>query len=64
MVEVLLYGELDKWVPMSPQRVHNIEVTADNIHIDLRGASNEKVIWKVKWVRFRFRIYSNIFKAQ
>ena len=43
MVEVVLYGEWDKWVPMSPQRVHNIEVTADNVHIDLRGASSEKV---------------------
>ena len=43
MVEVVLYGEWEKWVPMSPQRVDNIEVTADNVHVGLRGASNEKV---------------------
>ena len=43
MAEVVLYGEWEKWVPMSPQRVDNIEVTADNVHVGLRGASNEKV---------------------
>ena len=43
MVEVVLYGEWAKWVPMSPQRVDNIEVTADNVHVGLRGASNEEV---------------------
>ena len=43
MVEVVLYGEWEKWVPMSPQRVDNIAVTADNVHVSLRGASNEKV---------------------
>ena len=43
MVEVVLYGEWEKWVPMSPQRVDNIEITSDNVHVSLRGASNEKV---------------------
>ena len=43
MVEVVLYGEWEKWVPLSPQRVDSIEVTADNVHVGLRGASYEKV---------------------
>ncbi len=44
MAEVVLYGEWAKWVPMSPQRVNQIVVTGDNVHIGLSGASNEKVL--------------------
>ena len=52
MVEVALYGEWEKWVPMSPQRVDNIEVTADNVHVGLRGASNEKVKTIQQWLHY------------
>ncbi|XP_071096650.1 uncharacterized protein [Haliotis cracherodii] len=40
--QVLIQGELDKWVPMSPQRVTDINV-ADDITISLTGAAYETV---------------------
>ncbi|XP_071115649.1 uncharacterized protein [Haliotis cracherodii] len=40
--QVLIQGELDKWVPMSPQRVTGINI-ADDITISLTGAAKEKV---------------------
>ncbi|XP_071096653.1 uncharacterized protein [Haliotis cracherodii] len=40
--QVLIQGELDKWVPMSPQRVTDINV-ADDITISLTGAARETV---------------------
>ncbi len=43
MVEVVLYGEWQKWVPMSPNRISNIDITADNVIVHLKGASNEQV---------------------
>ncbi len=41
--EVSLYGELEKWVPMSPQRTQNIVVTGDNVYVSLTGAVQEQV---------------------
>ncbi|XP_046547865.1 uncharacterized protein LOC124257770 isoform X1 [Haliotis rubra] len=38
--QVLIQGELDKWVPMSPQRVTAINI-ADDITISLTGAAHE-----------------------
>ncbi|XP_067661068.1 uncharacterized protein [Haliotis asinina] len=40
--QVLIQGELDKWVPMSPQRVTAINI-ADDITISLTGAAYETV---------------------
>ncbi|XP_046547847.1 uncharacterized protein LOC124257764 isoform X1 [Haliotis rubra] len=40
--QVLIQGELDKWVPMSPQRVTDINI-ADDITISLTGAAHETV---------------------
>ncbi|XP_046547852.1 uncharacterized protein LOC124257767 isoform X1 [Haliotis rubra] len=40
--QVLIQGELDKWVPMSPQRVTDINI-ADDITINLTGAAHETV---------------------
>ncbi|XP_046547851.1 uncharacterized protein LOC124257766 [Haliotis rubra] len=40
--QVLIQGELDKWVPMSPQRVTGINI-ADDITISLTGAAHETV---------------------
>ncbi|XP_046547850.1 uncharacterized protein LOC124257765 isoform X2 [Haliotis rubra] len=40
--QVLIQGELDKWVPMSPQRVTDINI-AEDITISLTGAVHETV---------------------
>ncbi|XP_067661072.1 uncharacterized protein [Haliotis asinina] len=40
--QVLIQGELDKWVPMSPQRVTDINI-ADDITISLSGGVHETV---------------------
>ncbi|KAK3600158.1 hypothetical protein CHS0354_012281 [Potamilus streckersoni] len=34
-------GELDKWVPISPQRVSEIEVTTDDVHVKMMGVPGE-----------------------
>ncbi len=41
--EVSLYGEMEKWVPMSPQRTQDIVVTEDNVYVSLSGAVGEQV---------------------
>jgi len=41
--EIYIYGELSKWVPVSPQRVSNIEVTSEDIYLSLKGAVHEQV---------------------
>ena len=45
---MIIYGEMDKWVPMSRQRVKNIEVlgniaNADNVKMEIEGAVGETV---------------------
>ncbi|XP_064616666.1 uncharacterized protein LOC135480695 [Liolophura sinensis] len=40
--QVYLLGELSKWVPMSPQRVTNIEI-AEDVYVTLVGAVDETV---------------------
>jgi len=45
---VVLAGELDKWVPMSPKRVTKIQVEdiqAAELYVSLTGAPNEKVLF-------------------
>ena len=43
-----LLGELDKWVPMSPQRILNLNWTNDAIVAGLQGAPNESFdMWYV-----------------
>lgn len=44
---VLLLGDTTKWVPMSPQRVVSITVSAADIHVMLTGAAREKVVFVV-----------------
>ncbi|XP_046561027.1 uncharacterized protein LOC124270048 [Haliotis rubra] len=43
--QVLIQGELDKWVPMSPQRVVDITVDSSDIIVRIAGASNEQVFF-------------------
>lgn len=38
-----IYGEVSKWVPMSGQRVRNMEVTETDILLHLHGAVSEQV---------------------
>lgn len=39
----VILGELNKWVPMSPQRVRDISLIGDDIQLHLMGAVGEKV---------------------
>lgn len=41
-MSVYLFGELTKWVPMSPKRVTNIEIS-DDLYVTLVGAVEETV---------------------
>jgi len=41
--EIELGGEMDKWVPMSPQRVRQIYITSDEMMITLAGGAHEVV---------------------
>ncbi|XP_071115644.1 uncharacterized protein [Haliotis cracherodii] len=41
--QVLIQGELDKWVPMSPQRVVDINVDVSDINVRIAGGANEIV---------------------
>ncbi|KAL3880433.1 hypothetical protein ACJMK2_032671 [Sinanodonta woodiana] len=40
--EILIYGEVNKWVPMSPERVQEVLVS-DDIEIHLQGSAGEEV---------------------
>lgn len=42
--ELILLGELDKWVQMSSKRVSRIHTAVDGVAIDLSGASGEVVL--------------------
>ena len=37
----VIFGEMDKWVPMSPERVLDIAWTNDTVTAPLQGAANE-----------------------
>ena len=41
--EVIILGELNKWVVMSPQRITSITLSTDDIQMSLTGAINEQV---------------------
>ena len=41
--ELVLHGELDKWVPMSSKRVSRIEVSSKNVELYITGGVGEKV---------------------
>lgn len=41
--EVVIIGDLNKWVPMSPQRIFKIWVTGDAVALTLRGKPSEEV---------------------
>ncbi|XP_048245597.1 uncharacterized protein LOC124128193 [Haliotis rufescens] len=41
--QVLIQGELDKWVPMSPQRVVDINVDSNDINVRITGGALEEV---------------------
>ncbi|XP_067662761.1 uncharacterized protein [Haliotis asinina] len=43
--QVLIQGELDKWVPMSPQRVVDINVDSNDITVRIAGAESEQVLF-------------------
>ena len=53
--EFVIYGELDKWVPVSPQRINRISTvhTKDSsgefadVEVHLRGGPYEKVTFSV-----------------
>ena len=36
-------GELDRWVPVSGQRITGLDVTPSDVTLQLTGASNESV---------------------
>ena len=40
---VILLGELDKFVPISPQRVSTISIGDSDIQVTLRGTPGEKL---------------------
>ena len=41
--ELILLGELNKWVPMSPGRIKEIRTTLDEIYVTLSGGAFERV---------------------
>ncbi|XP_071097695.1 uncharacterized protein [Haliotis cracherodii] len=41
--DVVIIGDLNKWVPMSPQRIFKIWVTGDAVALTLRGKPSEEV---------------------
>ena len=40
---LVLLGELDKVVPVSPRRITQIEVLGEEVKVHLRGVPNERV---------------------
>ena len=50
-----IFGEFDKWVPMSPQRVSKLTWTDDVIAANLQGASNESF---TMWYMFKSKVDS------
>ena len=54
--EVLIFGELDKWVPVSPQRVTDINISSSDLSIYIKGAGLEKLTFTLvvdgKWMPF------------
>lgn len=52
----MLYGELDKWVPMSSQRFKTVTVSTSDVRIELEGGAGEKVnltlVYGGKWMTF------------
>lgn len=43
--KTILYGELSKWVPISPKRVTEIHFSLDDIYVTLQGGSGERVVF-------------------
>ena len=56
-MEIVLYGELDKWVPMSPQRVLQVATITDNVYVDIKGAAGEPIEFHAtvnnKWRKYK-----------
>lgn len=46
---VAILGERNKWVPVSPQRIANVEIRNNDLIIDLNGASNE-VSFQIEYI--------------
>ncbi len=46
---LLLLGELDKWVPMSPQRVTGMTIDQGDIHIRISGGVRERPTFTYIW---------------
>ena len=42
--QVIIFGELSKWVIMSPQRVTSIIQTTDDLQMNLAGSVDEEII--------------------
>lgn len=53
---IALLGELDKFVPISPQRVSDISITTNDIKIELKGETGEKVTFTV-WYNGTYNEY-------
>lgn len=47
--ELLLYGELSKWVVMATQRISNIAVSSEDVQVELTGAPWEVVIFSLSY---------------
>ncbi len=43
--ELLLLGEISKWIAMSPQRVTKISFNHEDFNVFLQGASGETVVF-------------------
>ena len=64
--DLVIYGEMDKWVPMSRQRVKNIETRGgvgniDNVKMEIEGAVGETVNFYMSWggemIEFKCEFY-------
>ena len=55
----MLFGELDKWVPVAPQRFKGISASMNDIKITLHGAAHEKTmiyaayVDNMQWIVFQ-----------
>ncbi|KAK2183903.1 hypothetical protein NP493_292g00003 [Ridgeia piscesae] len=47
--QLMLYGEMSKWVVMSPQRITNIIISSNDVQVELTGASWEKVVFSLSY---------------
>jgi len=52
-------GELNKWVPISSQRINYVQVRAGGITVGLQGAPEEAISFAFSWGKLNTVVISN-----